>query len=317
MKLNKFKYSMLVGFVLSANSYAWSDEFTSPPQTYDEAIKIKEKIDQLESMQFSEGQVKTIKKALIGQELARSTPYTSVAIPVTRSLSIKFDAGLTPPIIRLSANMLTTLVFSDGLGNPWNIENVSINKKLFRIDTNQETSKSSAQTSTNADTANTSTRVANILSIEPLTAVAYSNLVVTLDGLDKPIILMLTTGQSEVDMRVDTRISGVNPNKQTNTSGSTFLHNTTPTLDDSILLFVDGTPPDSATAMRVDSNNIQAWIYNDQLIVRTSNNLIYPAFKSSSKSSSGVMVYKFDPDVSDIIVSDAYGKPLAIHIDLP
>lgn len=312
MKL-KNAYFLVLGLSFGVYAHAANDIDQQTSQyieglTYDEAIKMQEKVDTVQALQLNRDQVAGLKKSLLEQEKSRSTPYPTTAIPVTRSLNIKFDAGLTPPIVRLSANMLTTLVFSDGVGNPWDIQSVSLNGKFFKVNGDYS---SSNEKNENAETS----IVKNILSIEPLSATAYSNVIVTLEGLDKPVILMLTTGQAEVDMRVDARVSGVNPNRVAKTTNASTI-GATSTLDDAALLFVDGTPPEAAQLMKTSKRDVDAWLYEDEIIVRTRNTVIYPAFKSSSMSASGMSVYRFDADVSDVIISDNYGKPQTIHIEL-
>lgn len=288
-----------------------------PGGSYDAKIEMQKKINNLEDLQMTPNQYNTIKDMLLNQQRAASSPYTSTAIPVTRSLNVKFESGLTPPIVRLSAGMLTTVVFTDGAGNPWNIKSVALNRQVFSDGADVAKDVTSSEASNDKD-GDTPKAIRNILSIEPLNPVAYGNVIITLEGLDKPVILLLATGQQEVDMRVDARISGINPNRSSiknglSASGSTTSISTE--MDDATLLFVDGTPPDNVERMKTSSDAIHAWRYNDDLIVRTTRQVIYPAYKSSVTSSSGVSVYKFDVENQSVTISDSHGQPLTIFIE--
>lgn len=281
-----------------------------PGGSYDTKIELQKKVSDLENLQMSPDQFRSIKELLLTQERAASTPYPTTAIPVTRSLGVKFESGLTPPIIRLSANMLTTIVFTDGAGNPWNIESVALNRQLFSDGADVKSAVSNTDNSGSEDKATNLVR--NILSIEPLNPVAYGNVIVTLEGFDKPVILMLATGQQEVDMRVDARISGINPKR---VNKSSFNPSMSTTMDDAILLFVDGTPPEDVERMKVSSDSIAAWKFNDELVIRTNKTILYPAYKSSVTSSSGISVYRFDVENQSVAISDSNGQPLTIYIE--
>lgn len=322
-KLTSISLMILIG-LSAGNTYA-ADNRNSPSLleladpdlpggSYDARIELQKKVDNLEDLQMTPKQYNTIKDMLLSQQRAASTPYTSTAIPVTRSLNVKFEAGLTPPIIRLSSGMLTTIVFTDGAGNPWNIKSVALNRQVFSDGATVMKDANSEQNS--ADTAtNPTNSIRNILSIEPLNPVAYGNVIVTLEGLDKPVILLLATGQQEVDMRVDARISGINPNRSMVKNGNSSVGSITTEMDDATLLFVDGTPPENVERLKTSADSIQAWRFNDDLIVRTNRQIIYPAYKSSVTSSSGVSVYKFDVENQSVTISDSHGQPLTIYIE--
>lgn len=316
--MNMFKSLTLVSLIaLTGQVFAAEQESINvlelaspdyPGGSYDSKIEMQKKVSNLESLQMTPEQVRSIKEMLLNQSRAASTPYPTTAIPVTRSLGIKFESGLTPPIIRLSANMLTTIVFTDGAGNPWNIESVALNRQLFSDGADV---KSGVQGG--ADTSEKPTNlVRNILSIEPLNPVAYGNVIVTLEGFDKPVILMLATGQQEVDMRVDARIAGINPNRA---NKSNLTPNVSTAIDDTALLFVDGTPPEGVERMKVSSNLISAWRFNDGLVVRTNKTIIYPSYNSAVTSSSGISVYQFDVENQSVTISDMNGQPLTIYIE--
>lgn len=319
--MNKFASLALISFIglNSVNTFSAEPENLNilelasadyPGGSYDEKIEMQKKVSRLENLQMTPEQMRSIKEMLLTQKRSASTPYPTTAIPVTRSLGVKFESGLTPPIIRLSANMLTTIVFTDGAGNPWNIESVALNRQLFSDGADV---KSGISNTENNDSGEKPTNlVRNILSIEPLNPVAYGNVIVTLEGFDKPVILMLATGQQEVDMRVDARISGINPNR---IKKSNFNPNMSTTMDEAVLLFVDGTPPEDVERMKVSSNSISAWRFNDELVVRTNKTIIYPAYKSSVTSSSGISVYRFDVENQSVTISDMNGQPSTIYIE--
>lgn len=275
-----------------------------PGSSYDYKIELQKKVNEVLDLSLQKNQNDSLKKMMLEQQQNLSTPYTHTALPVVRSLNVKFASGITPPVIRLSSGMLSTVVFSDAAGNPWKIRSVALNRSLF---------SDGATVSTTDQASDTSDIRKNILSLEPLTPVAYGNVAVSLEGMDTPVIFMLSTGQSEVDVRVDARLSGLNPSRQkksNNTSGQSISTE----VDDATLLFVDGTPPEDAEKLNTSSSLIEAWLFNDELIVRTQKQIIYPAYISASTSASGVSVYRFSPEYRSITISNG-GSSSTIFIE--
>lgn len=289
-----------------------------PGGSYDARIEMAKKVDQLKELSLQPAQIYDVKEVLLNQQRANITPYTSIATPVTRSLNIKFTPGLTPPVIRLSANMLSTLVFTDMVGNPWRIVNVALNRVLFSDGSDAEAQQQSAQSG--QETAKIY-RSPNVLSIEPLNPVAYGNVAVTLEGLDTPVILLLTTDQTEVDLRVDARVPGLNPNRPVKESFSSSATSggaaaSFNAVDDMTLMFVDGTPPKDALALKTSSDEIEAWDFDDELVVRTNSQVIFPAYTAAVTSSSGMTVYRFDKQTKAITLSKGTASK-NIYIEQP
>lgn len=275
-----------------------------PGGSYSSKIEMDKKVNELTELELTKDHVVKVKDILLNQQRASSSPYNHTAKPVTRSLNVDLSPGLTPPVVRLSSNMLTTIVFTDAAGNPWNIASVALNRNLFSDGSSLQQAGFNPETS----------KGNNILSIEPLSPVAYGNAAIRLQGLDSPIILMLSTGQSDVDVRVDARIPAINPNRVNNTISTKIKASID--IDDATLLFVDGTPPPDALGLKTTSSEIEAWLFNDEIIVRTKNTILYPSYGSSVTSTNGVTAYKFDPQVGAITISKN-GAPLTIYIDKP
>lgn len=275
-----------------------------PGGTYDLKMEMQKKVKEVGELVMQPDQVDTIKGIFLEQQRERATPYNFTAVPVTRSINVKFGSGLTPPVIRLSSNMLSTMVFTDSTGSPWPIESIALNRTLF---------SDGSQISSGGFSGEGGSKPKNILTIEPLSPVAYGNIAVTLHGLDAPVIFMLSSGQKEVDVRVDARIPGISPFKKKEAC-TVNCSSISRDLDDSALLFVDGTPPKDAAPLVASSDEIEAWEYAEALVVRTTSRIIYPSYSTSVTSSSGVTVYRFDKDVKNITISKG-SSAKTIHID--
>lgn len=312
LNISKLALAVCVMSTFAQFSYAQADKQLSPLEiadpdlpggSYDIRIEKQKKIDQLKELTLEPQQIRDVKDILLQQQRDRLSPYSSIPTPTTRSLNVKFTPGAVPPVIRLSANMLSTIVFSDASGNPWNITNVSLNRNMF---SDGSISNSIRQAENLQNDSNEKPqalkRVNNILSLEPLNPIAYGNMAVSLDGLDTPVIFILSTGQAEVDLRVDARIPGSNPSRTISRSMA-FSGTTTHSIDDTTLLFVDGAPPETAVSLKASSQDVDAWIYEGEIVVRTDAQIIYPAFKASVTSASGMTVYRFDQETRALTIS--------------
>lgn len=276
-----------------------------PGGSYDSRIEMERKVKELTDLQMTPEQVRQVKTLFLDQQRAAATPYPVIAEPVTRSINMSMTPGVAPPVLRLSAGMLSTIVFTDAAGNPWDIKSVALNRSQFSDGVTQGLTSNS-----NDDNKS----INNILTLEPLNPASYGNVSVTLEGLATPVIFTLSTGQNKVDVRVDARIPSINP-FATSTNSSLPARIST-SIDDTTLLFVDGTPPVEAIAYIVSDKLIEAWKFGEDLIVRTDSKIIFPAYSSAVTSTSGMSVYRFDAGHQSITVSKG-GSPVTIHLEQP
>ncbi|UXI68336.1 DotH/IcmK family type IV secretion protein [Tahibacter amnicola] len=235
-------------------------------------------LNTIEELQLTPEQWEKLKRLNEQRQRERATPYVTPPNPVTRTLMVNLDPGVSPPVVRLSRGQLSSIVFSDTAGNPWYIDSVSLNLDKFR-DARGGGGKEASEESQNT----------NILTLEPMTLASYGNVTVNLRGLSTPVIFILTTGQAEVDMRVDAKVPGSNPNAIDNVAISTM-----PQIDDALPGFLDGVPPQEARRLRVTGlSGTDAWAYRDSLYVRTKADAQFPAYLSAARSTSGLSVYRF------------------------
>lgn len=253
-----------------------------PSVVYPPADRIVERaVRQIEDMQLTPDQVERLKSIYIERQQQRAMPYQNPAKPVTRTLIVNLDPGVAPPTLRLSRGQQTSLVFSDVSGQPWMIEKVSMNRQMF--------SDGRAIGSGQGGVGGQAEPPTNVLSIEALNPSAYGNVTVTLRGQSTPVIFVLTTGQAEVDMRVDAKVPGRNPDAETEVTLQAA-----PSLDNALPYFLDGVPPVNAKRMKVTGlDGAEAWVYDRNLYVKARANAQYPAYFAAARSTSGVSVYRY------------------------
>lgn len=310
--LNKFTVTSLVlAFSIAThaadeppNSFQSAQQLINTPgSSFDTAEELDRKVKELARLQLTPEQVHVIKQIIIDQQRHVASPYAVTAKPVTRSLGLSLNPGEAPPALRLSSGMLTSIVFTDNAGNPWNIEKISLNRALFNDGVGHSTNDSEVVET-------------NVLSLEPLTPVAYGNVAITLKGLTTPIIFLLTTGQNDVDFRVDAKVPGISPDATYSSYSGYNASRISTTIDDMTLMFVDGVPPPEAIEQRTNDHLLKAWVYGEDMIIRSQNQIIHPSYRTSVRASNGMTVYKFDGDVRNVTLSRE-GKPVTIFIEQP
>jgi intracellular multiplication protein IcmK len=257
---------------------------------------VEQSIEDIEETQLSDDQYERIKKLYLRRERQKASPYVSPAKPVIRTLMVALDPGISPPILRVTRGQLTSVVFSDMAGQPWHIKEVGMNRKLFS-DGREGSGALQAEAT-------------NVLTIEPLAAAAYGNVAVRLKGLATPVIFVLAAAQQEVDMRVDAKVPGRNPD-----SVDTVNYTSMPGIDVSLTGFLDGVPPKDARRLRVTGlPKTEAWMYQENLYVRTDADAQYPAYFSSARSTSGRAVYRFSARQNSITLL-SNGRAVTVFIE--
>lgn len=250
----------------------------APPQVvYPHPTDVVEGVvEDIEDLQLTPEQFDRLKRIYLQRERQKASSYVSPAKPITRTLFVSLDPGVSPPALRLTRGQQTSIVFSDVSGQPWFIENVSMNRQIFS-DGRQGQQGAAQQQPT------------NVLTIEPLAPAAYGNVTVTLRGLSTPVIFVLSSAQQEVDMRVDAKVPGRNPD-----AIDTIAVSTLPSIDSALSHFLDGVPPKDARRLKVSGlEGTEAWLYRDNLYIRAKADAQYPAYMSAARSTSGVAVYRY------------------------
>lgn len=271
----------------------------SPQVVYPSNAQISEDmIRDLEGLQLTPEQAARVKELYLRREEINATPYVAPANPITRTLAINLEPGIAPPVIRLSRGQQSSIVFSDVNGNPWMIKRVSLNRQLFSDGHSEGGAGGKDEDPT------------NVLSLEPLKPVVYGNVSITLAGLSTPVILTLISGQHDVDVRVDAKVPGRNPN-----AGSTVSVTSMPTIDSDLPYFMDGTPPKQAKRLRVRGlEGTTAWAYHNNLYLRTYATAQYPAYLAAARSTSGVSVYRYS-GLHDTVTLLTGGRAVTVFIE--
>lgn len=206
--------------------------------------------------------------------------------PTITSTPVDLSPGATPPVVRLSAGYVTSIVFVDATGAPWPISAYSIgNPQAFNVQWD---------------------KTSNILLIQAISTYRDGNLAVILKGLDTPVMIELKPGQRAMDSRMDLRIPRLGPN------ASPFQDGLPPTESPVLLSLLDGIPPANSKTLNASLCDECAFLYQNKLYLRTHFTVLSPAWIASISSADGTHVYEMAP--TPVVLASVNGKTLTMTI---
>lgn len=224
-------------------------------------------------------QIRALRKMVDEAERAAAAPPRFVPKPVSTSVTALLTPGATPPVIRLSSNFVTSILFLDQSGNPLNVIDVTPGgADAFTITWSQ------------------TPKFTNKVDISPKSTYANGNVSVLVEGTNTPISLTLVSGQREVDYRVDVRVKG---RFASGSAGSSDLPDgANPTM----LTLLDGVAPDGARPLASSNSDVQAWDYRNRFYIRTGLTLLSPAYITTMRSADGTAVYEIPPTSALVVL---------------
>lgn len=209
--------------------------------------------------------------------------------PTSSSILVNMSPGAAPPVIRLRAGYVTSLVFLDSTGQPWPVVGFDLgNPKAFNIQPNSPNGKS------------------DTLIVQALDRYEEGNLAVMLKDENTPVMLTLMPGQRAVDYRVDLRMPGLGPN-------AVVAMNGLPQAESPVLLnFLDGVAPQGAKLVDIEGAPAQGWVYGGRLFLRTRVTVLSPGWIASMSSPDGTHVYELVK--TPVILASQRGEMVQLSI---
>ena len=137
----------------------------------------------------------------------------------------------------------------------------------------------------------------------------YGNLAIRLQGLNTPVMLTLTPGQKAVDYRVDLRIQGIGPNAK----AAPMEVGLPPSASDVLLHVLDGVPPPGSKRLVVSGGDARAWLFNEQMYVRTNLTILSPGWIGSMTSADGMHAYEMPK--SPVLLVSWHGKVMQLKVE--
>lgn len=195
----------------------------------------------------------------------------------TQTIPISLEPGAAFPTIHVSPGHVTSLVFLDAGGDPWPIKGVSWgDKDTFRIEPPPESDKAAPQ---------------NIMAVSVAREIGATSASVLLEGKAVPVVIRLKVDRKISDARVDLRLSEYGPKSDpVNRAAASSIP--AQAGDTVMTAFLDGAPPKGSRELIIEGGPMRAWIYGDQMYVRTIAHLMSPAWDAVEHGAGGVRVYR-------------------------
>ena len=236
------------------------------------------------AMPMTPAQLGALIQSLETTEAVSSSQSPPEAVMTAEALNLN---AARPPVVRVGQGFGTSLLFTDRTGKIWPITAYQgFNQGLFDV--------SASTTSGNKDDLPT------VLVVQPVAGRGAGNLVVTLKGLDTPVVLTLALGQRIVDVRKEYQLPLPGPN-----AAPEYRAASPGGVGGDLLNVLNGLPP-SAAATRVEIGGVEpeamAWRDGDALYLRTVAEVYSPEYDQRASHPSGLRAYRL-PDVPVLLVS--------------
>ena len=265
-------------------------------QAQGDGMQSDSKIDSLAFEQMKEAlsplstnQVRDLRE--LYNQMQRNEAYTgqTPAKPIASSIMVDLAPGATPPVIRLGAGYVSSVLFLDSTGQPWPIKAIDVgNPSLFNVQWNKSSAGEEAGDS-----------MLNTLLIQSKTMFKEGNIAVMLRGLNTPIMITMIPGQRVVDYRVDVQIPKKGPNAKVTQS-------VLPSGANQLLLDVlNGVAPPQAKPVKFTGNtSAQGWRIGKTLFVRMKETVLSPGWYSTMSAADDTMHAYEMPLSSNILILD-------------
>ncbi|HJN37778.1 MAG TPA: DotH/IcmK family type IV secretion protein [Gammaproteobacteria bacterium] len=262
----KLRMMCLAGCVFSSLAIAQSDNIEQNEMNQAAFDSVKESLAPLDVKQ-----IKDIRRLFNKIQRAGSFKEDVPPRPTSSSVVVDLSPGATPPVIRLAAGYVSSLVFVDSSGAPWPIKAYDIgNPQHFNVQWNQN-----IQDEKKGDS------MLNTLLIQAQTLYREANLAVVLRGLNTPVMITLIPGQKAVDYRVDLRIPKLGPNAKPNIVG--LPSEGSPVLID----ILNGVSPHQAKRHTLRGGKGSAWTLGTRMYIKTPYKLVSPSWSTTVSGADG------------------------------
>lgn len=222
-----------------------------------------------QQMPLNTGQVKEINRQVEALKKARSSRPGPAPRPVSVTARVTLAAGANPHVLRLSPETVTSVVFTDVTGAPWNVlKVVSGSQKALDIPVDATGVKS------------------NMFTIAPMDDYVSTNIAVFLEGAPAPVMMAVETNQREVDFRVDVSVQARGPGAVMPIISRGLVDSVSAELTS----MVAGVTPAQAKPLKIEASDVpdvQAWVLGQRMYVRSRANVLAPPVPKDGKVATG------------------------------
>lgn len=232
------------------------------------------------------------------KQKALSAPSMTI-VPRISTLTVELSPGSSIPLVKTAVNNGSSLTFTDATGAPWPVS------KVFTAAPKTDFTVSSMTDGPN-------------VTIQAIRPYAEGNVHVFLKGLSVPIVLNVSSGETDsasniwtVDSRLDLRIPRRGPNASPLAPPVSRI-----ALHDNVLqAFLDGTPPADAHRLKTSGGipDTTVWQVGDDLYVR-SRAMLMDEFEQTLSSADGMHLWKMT--ITPYLTFSVMGRSVPLNITL-
>jgi len=246
---------------------------------------------------LSPNQIKDVRRAYNTMNKASTFTQDVPPTPLTSAMTVDLSTGATPPVIRLAAGYITSVVFTDATGEPWPIKAYDVgNPNAFNIVWNQTGDAKDGET------------LQNTLLIQSMVPYQEGNLAVIMKGLNTPIMFTLIPGQKVVDYRVDIRVPRAGP--QAKVKQENLPEHASPLLQD----VLNNIAPPKARVLNITGGQASGWVVGKRMYIRTPLTIISPAWISTMSGSDG-FIKAYELPKASVVLAVIQGKMIQLKIE--
>lgn len=217
---------------------------------------------------LSPDQIRLLRKSLDEVKKASSARVGLAPRAVSSAVALTLAPGASPHVLRLAPDFVTTVVFMDASGAPWNISEIAVgNISAFTLSEAKKT---------------------NTLTISPKEDYSSGNISVKLEGASAPISMSIVTGQKDVDYILHVNIQARGPSANVASIDPGF----TDSVPKELVSMLDGVTPSGAKILSVVGGDAKAWKIGDRIVLRSRMNLLSPGAIKVARSTDGTAVYE-------------------------
>ena len=267
-------------------------------QQADEAARAREQDEALRQRQHEDAFARSLDDLLpldpdeVRTYLDQKERLDNAALPDparmrTRTRTLAGSMQDEPPVIHLTAGYSSTLLFQDVTGAPWPVLSAILgNARAYavsqpRVDVADTGPSGGRRTESGGEKHNVHSHIVNLV---PLRNHASSNLVLTLEGAEYPVVLHLVTGSGRREGRLNDALTIFRVQKEGPGARSPLLGPVQEPVSEELLAFVHGVPPRGAVRVRTQPADpgVQVWAHEGRLYVRSIYQAVWPAWERSA-----------------------------------
>lgn len=237
-----------------------------------------------EKYPLSPEQVRELNRLIDSLQQASTARTGPAPVPTTSTTRVSFAAGQGPQVVRVSAGTVSSLIFTDISGQPWNVERVVGGRpNQMELTYGRKDGPS------------------NMFTINPLTDNVSTNIAIFLENGPAPIMMAVESGQKAVDFRLDVSVQARGPQASDPAISRGFVDSVPAELND----MVSGVTPANARALKVvasDVSDVQAWVIANRMFVRSKAIILAPAPLRVATGADGTKVFEL-PHAAQVLMS--------------